>query len=99
MVLFLSYHNKLFTVLGKWAWVFVAIIAVAAVLIFLNRKVIGEILSSQNPRFHISDNRKFKRACMIGDRATDVIGGNENRIDGIGVLYGYGSREELEEAS
>ena len=42
---------------------------------------------------------KFERACMIGDRATDVIGGNENHIDGIGVLYGYGSREELEGAA
>jgi len=41
---------------------------------------------------------KFRRACMIGDRATDIIGANENGIDGIGALYGYGSREELEDA-
>ena len=41
---------------------------------------------------------KFERACMIGDRATDIIGANENGIDGIGALYGYGSREELENA-
>lgn len=41
---------------------------------------------------------KYERACMIGDRNTDIIGAIENNIDGIGALYGYGSREELEEA-
>lgn len=41
---------------------------------------------------------KYSRACMIGDRASDVVGANENGIDGIGALYGYGSREELEGA-
>ena len=41
---------------------------------------------------------KFTRACMIGDRATDIIGAGENGIDGIGALYGYGTREELEGA-
>lgn len=42
--------------------------------------------------------KEYKRACMIGDRATDIIGALENNIDGIGALYGYGSREELENA-
>ena len=32
---------------------------------------------------------------MIGDRKHDVIGANANKMDCIGVLYGYGSREEL----
>lgn len=41
---------------------------------------------------------RFGRACMIGDRATDIVGALENNIDGIGALYGYGSREELETA-
>jgi len=35
---------------------------------------------------------------MIGDRCYDVEGGRENGIDTIGVTYGYGSREELENA-
>lgn len=35
---------------------------------------------------------------MIGDREHDVIGANKNEIDSIGVLFGYGSREELENA-
>jgi phosphoglycolate phosphatase len=32
---------------------------------------------------------------MIGDRKHDVLGAEENKIPCIGVLYGYGSREEL----
>lgn len=35
---------------------------------------------------------------MIGDREHDVIGAKQNGIDCIGVLWGYGSREELEAA-
>lgn len=38
------------------------------------------------------------RAIMIGDRSHDIVGAKKNGIDGIGVLYGYGSREELLEA-
>jgi phosphoglycolate phosphatase len=33
---------------------------------------------------------------MIGDREHDIIGAQENGIDSIGVLYGYGTEEELE---
>ena len=33
---------------------------------------------------------------MVGDRCHDLIGARENGVDGIGVLFGYGSREELE---
>ena len=36
---------------------------------------------------------------MVGDREHDILGAAENGIDSIGVLYGYGSREELEQAS
>ena len=32
---------------------------------------------------------------MVGDRRHDVEGARENGIPCIGVLYGYGSREEL----
>ena len=39
-----------------------------------------------------------KDAVMIGDREHDVIGANANGIPCIGVLYGYGSREELTKA-
>lgn len=33
---------------------------------------------------------------MIGDRYTDLLGGRENKTRTIGVLYGYGPKEELE---
>lgn len=33
---------------------------------------------------------------MVGDREHDIIGANENGIASIGVMYGYGCREEFE---
>ncbi len=35
---------------------------------------------------------------MIGDREHDIIAANKNGIDGLGALWGYGSRFELENA-
>lgn len=35
---------------------------------------------------------------MVGDRMHDILGAKEFDIPTIGVLYGYGSREELEKA-
>lgn len=35
---------------------------------------------------------------MIGDREHDVIGAHENGLDCLGILYGFGSRKEFEEA-
>ena len=35
---------------------------------------------------------------MIGDRKHDIIGARNAGIDCIGVLYGYGDREELTQA-
>ena len=41
---------------------------------------------------------RYERACMVGDRAGDMEGALGNGIDAIGALYGYGTREELENA-
>ena len=38
------------------------------------------------------------KAVMVGDREHDVIGANQAGIPCVGVLYGYGSREEFEKA-
>ena len=35
---------------------------------------------------------------MVGDRSFDVIGAHANGIPCIGVTWGIGSREELEQA-
>ncbi len=39
-----------------------------------------------------------QQAVMIGDREYDILGARANGLDCIGVLYGYGSKEELEAA-
>ncbi len=36
---------------------------------------------------------------MIGDREHDMLGARHNGVAGLGVLWGYGTREELEAAS
>ncbi len=38
------------------------------------------------------------KAVMIGDRKHDILGAKEVGMDSVGVLYGYGDREELTEA-
>ena len=38
------------------------------------------------------------RSVMVGDREHDIIGANHNGMGSIAVLYGYGSRDELERA-
>ena len=35
------------------------------------------------------------RTLMIGDRSHDMVGAGNNGMKGIGVLYGYGSKDEL----
>jgi phosphoglycolate phosphatase len=37
-------------------------------------------------------------ALMIGDRSHDIVGARNNRMRALGVLYGFGSREELIQA-
>ncbi len=38
----------------------------------------------------------LSRAVMVGDRRHDVEGARQNGLDTVGVLWGYGTREELE---
>ena len=38
------------------------------------------------------------RVLMVGDRASDVTGARDRGIDAAGVLWGFGTREELEDA-
>jgi phosphoglycolate phosphatase len=39
-----------------------------------------------------------RQSLMIGDRSHDIVGANNNGMRAVGVLYGYGSREELANA-
>lgn len=43
-------------------------------------------------------NADKRKTVMIGDRIHDIDGARKVGIDSIGALYGYGSREELENA-
>lgn len=42
--------------------------------------------------------KEKSRAVMIGDREHDIYGAGRNGLDSIGVLFGFGSRAELEAA-
>lgn len=53
--------------------------------------VIAYVMESVN----ISDG---KDGVMVGDREYDIIGGKKNGMESVGVLFGYGSRQELEAA-
>jgi 8-oxo-dGTP pyrophosphatase MutT (NUDIX family) len=47
----------------------------------------------------LDDLRSDPKDCiMVGDRHFDIEGARANNIDSIGVLYGYGSEDELKEA-
>lgn len=35
---------------------------------------------------------------MVGDRKFDIAGAKNNRIKAVGVLWGYGTKQELREA-
>ena len=45
-----------------------------------------------------NENLSAHDCVMIGDREHDIIGAGKSNVPGIGVLYGYGSPEELKRA-
>lgn len=49
---------------------------------------------------YIVEKHKLKKSetVMVGDRRHDIIGAVNNDVDSIGILFGYGSKEELKEA-
>lgn len=51
-------------------------------------------------RYVLEENgiRDLENVVMIGDREHDILGARETGISSIGVLYGYGSRSELQKA-
>lgn len=55
----------------------------------------GEIIDYIISEMRISDRRE---CVMIGDRDRDITGAIDVGVDAIGVLHGFGSREELEGA-
>ena len=42
---------------------------------------------------------KREQVIMVGDKSHDILGAKETGVKSIGVLYGYGTREEIENAA
>lgn len=55
----------------------------------------GEVIRYIIDKYNIAN---IEQVVMVGDRKYDIIGAKENSIDSIGVSYGYGSKEELNNA-
>ena len=56
----------------------------------------SQVIEEALERMNLSDHRD--QVIMVGDREHDVIGAKHAGIDCLGVLYGFGTREELETA-
>lgn len=61
-------------------------------------KVIDYALNQYAKQSDMSMEKVKGNAIMVGDRFHDIHGAKENGIESIGVLYGYGNREEFEQA-
>lgn len=57
----------------------------------------AEVIAYALQRCGLGENDK-NRVLMIGDRFHDIEGAKQNSLKSCGVLFGYGSRPELEEA-
>ena len=60
-----------------------------------SRTVKSEVISYALEQCNITD---LSKVIIVGDREHDVFGGKKIGIDSVGVLYGYGSEEELKNA-
>lgn len=59
------------------------------------RNTKSDVIASALERLNVTDRSQI---IMVGDREHDVIGAKAQDLPCIGVLFGYGSREELEVA-
>lgn len=57
----------------------------------------AEIIACTLDELGLAEAQK-REVLMVGDREHDVLGARKNGLDCLGVLYGYGSRRELEDA-
>ncbi len=57
-----------------------------------SKRLKGDVIAYALTSAQVSD---LSAAIMIGDREHDIIGAKKNGLDAIGVLYGFGNREEL----
>ncbi len=55
----------------------------------------AEVIEYALNEMNITD---LSQAVMIGDREHDIFGAKANNIESIGILYGFGNREEFEKS-
>lgn len=60
-----------------------------------SKRLKGDVIAYALTSAQVSD---LSATIMIGDREHDIIGAKKNGLDAIGVLYGFGNREELKKA-
>lgn len=60
-----------------------------------SRRLKGDVIAHALTSAQVSD---LSATIMSGDREHDIIGAKKNGLDAIGVLYGFGNREELKKA-
>ena len=68
---------------------------IAAATMDETRNKKADVIEYAIKSFGIKD---ISKAIMVGDREDDILGAKKFGMDSLGVLYGYGSREELETA-
>ena len=51
-----------------------------------------DVINNALKRLNITN---LNEVIMIGDRKHDIIGANINNLDSIGVLYGFGNKQEF----
>ena len=64
---------------------------------FVNGAEVGDKKSSQLKEL-INQNFVDTRSIMIGDRHVDIEAAKSNSMRSVGILYGYGSKQEIEDA-
>ena len=70
--------SQIFSILADWAWIFIIILTVIAILIILNRDIIKDIISSQSPRFRISEDcKKFDKTFERNQAVSRMIKNGE----------------------
>lgn len=58
----------------------------------------GERVEKDEVIAYALEKHSIEDAVMVGDRSFDILGAKRNGLKSVGVLYGYGTKEELEAA-
>lgn len=57
----------------------------------------ADVIAYTMHKFDLTE-KDAAKIIMVGDRNNDIIGAHQNGIEAVGVLYGYGTKAELEKS-